>query len=73
MLAYASFHPAIDILLIAEVILINALKHEKVLLMSDDLRINGVESAPTERKIIESIEEISLSLAVLTDKAIHLW
>ena len=68
----AALHAAIDINRVARLILIPSVKNKEVLAMRDNLRIDRIGRTATERQIINGIEKVGLSLAVVSEKAVHL-
>ena len=72
MLFHAALHPAINAFLIAVVSQIETFEYEKVGSVGNELRVDRVECAATEREIIHCIEEVCLSFAVVSDQTIHL-
>ena len=72
MLFGAALHAAIDQLVVACLILIDALEHEEFLPVENHLRVDGIAGAAAERKIIDGIQKIRLSLTIMPYEAIHL-
>ena len=72
-LAFAGEHAGRDYLFIPVVVHINALYCHTILLMPDHLRIQRGIAAPAERKVINSIEQVCLSLAIRADETVNLW
>ena len=72
LLLHAALHSAVDALRVGLrfVAHIRPLEHEKILLMSDELRIDGIVSTPTKRKIINRIQQVGLPRTILPDKTI---
>ena len=71
LLLLPSFQPAVDLLRISVIRLIKALHNEKVLVMTDILRINGIRRTLAERQIIYRIHQIGFSHTIPSDNAIH--
>jgi hypothetical protein len=67
-----SFKPALNILLFSFKIK-SSLYHKKRGLMQNVLAVNRVEKAFAERKIMNCIQEIGLSLSIGTCEAIDAW
>ena len=55
-----------------KVLIIVSLQHKERLLMSDDLRVNGIACRPTERQVIYRIQHIGLTHPVPANEAVHL-
>ena len=51
---------------------IGALQHKEILIVVHDLRIDGREGTSAERQVIDGIQQVGLTLTVVTDEAIHL-
>ena len=75
MLLRATLHPAINRHrhvgvghLVAHVF---ALDDEKILVVIDDLRVDWIVRAATEREVIDRVEQVGLPLAVVTNETVH--
>ena len=63
---------SIHLLLAPISLLIETLNHEEVGLMEDILRVDGIPSAFAEREVIDGIQQIGLSHAVLPQETVQL-
>ena len=72
MLLRTPFHSAIDRGGIQGIIFVETFQHEEVLVVADDLGINGRIGAVAERQVIDGIQQIRLALAVMADKTVNL-
>ena len=75
MLFRTTFHSTIDthfICCLGMVFAIGALQHKKILIVVHDLRVDGREGTSAERQVIDGIQQVGLTLTVVTDEAIHL-
>ena len=67
-----AFHPTINLFRSSVLRFIKALNHEKILFMTNILRINRVSGALTERQKIHRIQQIRLSHSIQSEKTIQL-
>ena len=72
LLLLTAFHATVHQFASTILILILTLYHEEVLIVGDDLRVDGIVSTLAERQEIHGIEEIRLSHAILPQQAVHL-
>jgi hypothetical protein len=67
-----SFLDTLDLLRSLLISMINAVNHKKIIAMADILCINGVEITLTKGQVIDGIQEVCLSRAVVSDKTVDL-
>ena len=72
MLLRPTLHATVDVFFVAIFVQVIPFQHEEFLSVSDDLRVDGIVSTSAERQIIDGVQEIRLSLTVLSDEAVHL-
>ena len=70
MLLHPALHAAVDVEILTAVAPVVAIEHKEVLVVHDYLRVDGREGAPTERQVIDSVEKVGLSHAVLPYKTV---
>ena len=73
MLLGASLHTAVDVFRIPIIILVITLKHEESLIVSDDLRVYRIAGTPAKREVVDGIEKVGLTHAVMADKTVNFW
>ena len=55
------------------ILIVAAFKHEELLTVPDDLRVNGGAGRVTERQEIDGIQHIGLANTVLTNQTVDFW
>ena len=70
MLLGTPFHATVNIFYLPLIVIIISLQHKERLIMSNNLGIDRIIGTPTEREIVDSIKEISLSHAIMSYQTI---
>ena len=65
-----TFHTTINILDITLFCAIFPFKHKEILIMHDNLRVNRIIGTTTKGEVIDCIQKISLTYAVMADKTL---
>ena len=72
LLFHPTLHTAIDMFFLTAFIGIATFEDKEILVMGNDLRIDGGKSTATEREIVDRIQKIGFPLAIVADETVHL-
>ena len=71
MLSGSALHARIHRFGLAALREVVALNHKEVLVVCDDLTVDVCEARMAERQVVNGVEQVGLSLAVVADETIH--